>query len=107
MNRTAFLGVALALAASVALASDEKPRFIVNQRSADRTPLPFSEAVQVGGTLYIAGHIGIDPKTDQAARDPATEAKLVMSAVERTVKSAGLTMDEVVSMTVFCTDLGL
>ena len=30
-----------------------------------------------------------------------------MSAVERTVKSAGLTMDDVVSMTVFCTDLGL
>jgi 2-iminobutanoate/2-iminopropanoate deaminase len=30
-----------------------------------------------------------------------------MSAVEQTVKSAGLSMDNVVSVTVFCTDLSL
>jgi 2-iminobutanoate/2-iminopropanoate deaminase len=107
MKTAAFLGVALALVPCVALASEDSPRFIINQRSTDRTPLPFSEGVQVGNTLYIAGHIGIDPKTDQAAQDPATEAKLVMSAVEQTVKSAGLSMDNVVSMTVFCTDLSL
>jgi 2-iminobutanoate/2-iminopropanoate deaminase len=107
MKTATFLGVALALASCVASASEDSPRFIINQRSGDRTALPFSEGVQVGNTLYIAGHIGIDPKTDRAARDPAIEAKLVMNAVEKTVKSAGLTMDNVVSMTVFCTDLGL
>jgi hypothetical protein len=42
MKTAAFVGVALALAPCVALASEDSPRFIVNQRSTDRTPLPFS-----------------------------------------------------------------
>jgi len=107
MKSTAFLGLALLFAPCVLLASGDSPRFIVNQRSADRAPLPFSEGVLIGNTLYIAGHIGIDPKTDQAAHDPETETKLVMSAVERTVTSAGFTMNDLVSVTVYCTDLGL
>ncbi len=91
----------------LAAGPDESPRYIVNQRSSDRASLPFSEGVLDGNTLYISGHIGIDPKTDQAARDPAMEAKLVMNAVEQTVRSAGMSMDDVVSMTVYCNDLAL
>ena len=63
--------------------------------------------MRLGNTLYISGHIGIDRNTDQAARDPGTEAKLVMSAVERTVTSAGFSMENIVSLTVYCTDLDL
>jgi len=107
MKTATCLGLALLLGPCVLLASNDSPQFIVNQRSADRAPLPFSEGVRLGNTLYISGHIGIDPKTDQAARDPGTEAKLVMGAVERTVTSAGFSMDNVVSLTVYCTDLDL
>ena len=107
MKTATFLGLALLLGPCVSLASDESPQFIVTQRSADRASLPFSEGVRLGDTLYISGHIGIDSKTDQAARDPATEAKLVMSAVERTVMAAGFSMGNVVSLTVYCTDLDL
>ena len=32
--------------------------------------LPFSDAVRVGDTLYVAGHLGLDPKTGNAAADP-------------------------------------
>ena len=77
------------------------------ERAALRAPLPFSDAVLVGDTLYIAGHIGIDPKTDRAAEDPRIEAKFVMDRVKATVESAGLTMDDVVTMQIMCTDLGL
>jgi len=31
---------------------------------------PFSDAVRVGDTLYVAGHLGLDPKTGNAAADP-------------------------------------
>lgn len=97
-----------AMFASVgAMAAGGEPRYIISERSADRSPLPFSEGVLVGDTLYVAGHIGIDPKTDKAAESPDVEARLVMNAVERTVKSAGMTMDNLVSVTVYCTDLGL
>ena len=71
------------------------------------SPLPFSDAVLSGDTLYVAGHLGIDPHTGNAATDPATEAHLVMEAVKHTVESAGLGMRDLVSVTVYCTDLQL
>jgi 2-iminobutanoate/2-iminopropanoate deaminase len=71
------------------------------------SPLPFSDAVLSGDTLYVAGHIGVDSHSGNAPTDPTTEARLVMEAVKRTVESAGLTMDDLVSVTVYCTDLQL
>ena len=97
-----------AIAASLpSWSGDEALRYVNGERSAARTSLPFSDAVWAGNTLYVSGHIGIDPKTEQAPQDPALEAKLVMDAVKATVERAGLTMDDFVSVTVYCTDLGL
>lgn len=86
-------------------AADRK--YIVKPRSADRKALPFSEGVLVGNTLYIAGHIGLDAKTSMPPASPEEEARLVMDGIKQTVESAGLSMDDVVSMQVFCTDLKL
>ena len=69
--------------------------------------LPFSDAVRLGDTLYVAGHIGIDPRTGNAAASPETEARLLMDAVKHTLERAGFTMDDFVSVTVYCTDLSL
>lgn len=72
-----------------------------------RSNLPFSDAVWHGNTLYISGHIGLDSKT---ARPPATateEARLVMDGVKRTLKAAGLTMDDLLSVQIFCSDVTL
>jgi 2-iminobutanoate/2-iminopropanoate deaminase len=63
--------------------------------------------VRLGDTLYVAGHIGIDPRTGNAAARPDAEARLVMDGVKRTLERAGFTMDELVSVTVYCTDLAL
>lgn len=102
------IALAFLLVLSAGQAGAEADRQFVNgTRSTARTPLPFSDAVLVGDTLYIAGHIGIDPKTDRAAEDPKIEAKLVMDRVKATVESAGLTMDDIVTMQIMCTDLGL
>jgi 2-iminobutanoate/2-iminopropanoate deaminase len=69
--------------------------------------LPFSDAVRLGDTLYVAGHIGIDPSTGNAAASPEAEARLLMDAVKHTLERAGFTMDDFVSVTVYCTDLSL
>ena len=97
---TAFLAVCLS-----APASDRK--YIVNPRPGDTKALPFSDAVLVGNTLYIAGHIGLDPKTSQAPDDAELEAHLVMDGIKKTVENAGFTMDDIVSVQIFCTDLKL
>jgi 2-iminobutanoate/2-iminopropanoate deaminase len=84
-------------------AADRK--YIPHPQPADAKPLPFSDAVQVGNTLYIAGHIGLDSKTGMAPADPEEEARLVMDAIKKTVESGGFSMDDIVSMQIFCTDL--
>jgi 2-iminobutanoate/2-iminopropanoate deaminase len=84
-------------------AADRK--YIVKTRPTAMKALPFSDGVLVGNTLYIAGHIGLDAKTDAPPASAEDEARLVMDGVKQTVESAGLTMDDVVSVQIFCTDL--
>jgi len=103
--RTIACAVILLTISIAAGAQDRK--FVVNPRPADTKALPFSDAVLVGNTLYIAGHIGTDPKTGQAPADAEQEAHLVMDGFKKTVENAGLTMDDVVSVQIFCTDLKL
>jgi 2-iminobutanoate/2-iminopropanoate deaminase len=86
-------------------AADRK--YIIDPRPGDTKALPFSDGVLVGNTLYIAGHIGLDPKTSMAPADAEQEAHLVMDGIKRTVEEAGLSMDDVVSVQIFCTDLKL
>ena len=103
--RQLVVGILLLLFCTFAVAADRK--HIVKQRASDMKALPFSDAVLVGNTLYIAGHLGLDPKTGQAPADVEQEAHVVMDGFKETVESAGLTMDDVVSIQVFCTDLKL
>src|SRR5208283_858320 len=89
----------------IAGAADRK--YMVKPRPGDMKALPFSDAVLVGNTLYIAGHIGLEAKTGLPPASPEDEARLVMDGVKQTVESAGMTMDDVVSLQIFCTDLKL
>jgi reactive intermediate/imine deaminase len=99
--------VAVLLLIVSAAASGADRKYIVNPRPADTKALPFSDAVLVGNTLYIAGHIGTDPKTGQVPADAEQEARLVMDGIKKTVENAGLSMDDIVSVQVFCSDLKL
>lgn len=100
-----FVAVLLVLYCAALSAADRK--YIVKPKPADAKALPFSEAVLVGNTLYIAGHIGLDAKTGAPPASAEDEARLVMDGVKQTVEMAGLTMDDVVSVQIFCTDLKL
>jgi len=67
--------------------------------------LPFSSGVVVGDTLYVAGTTGVDPSTPNKNLSAEEEARLAMNQVKQVVAQAGMTMDDVVSVQVFCTDL--
>lgn len=60
-----------------------------------------------GDALYFSVHIGLDAATGQAAAAIEKEAALVMDAVKQTLEQAGLSMDDLVSVTVYCTDSDL
>lgn len=99
------VAVALTILTFCVAAGAADRKFVVKPRASDRKALPFSEGVLVGNTLYIAGHIGLDPKTDAPPATPEDEAKMVMDGIKQTVELAGLKMDDVVSVQIFCTDL--
>ena len=69
--------------------------------------LPYSNAVLVGDTLYLAGSIGIDPETGAPPADIKQEVRIVMDGMKRRLEMAGMSMDDLVSVQVFCPDLSL
>ena len=69
--------------------------------------LPFSDGVLVGDTLYLAGKIGIDPETGRAPDDVEKEIRLLLDGMKATLAATNLTMDDLVSVQIFCPDLSL
>jgi 2-iminobutanoate/2-iminopropanoate deaminase len=67
--------------------------------------LPFSDAVRVGETLYVAGRLGVDRATGKPPSDPADEARAVMNDVRAVLAAAGMTPDDLVNVTIFAPDV--
>jgi len=67
---------------------------------------PFSSAVMAGNILYIAGTTdSTDPITGKPPVDATRGAKVVLDNIKKTVEKAGLTMDDLVWVQVFASDL--
>ncbi len=69
--------------------------------------LPFSHGVLTGDTLWIAGTLGIDPKTGAVPSDVTREIELLLDGFAAKLALADMTMDDLVSVQVFCPDLSL
>jgi 2-iminobutanoate/2-iminopropanoate deaminase len=82
-------------------------RSYVGASSADKPGgAAFSQAVRVGDTLYLAGTLGLTADR-KVPEDVAVEAKNALDAVKKTLAEAGMTMDDLVSVQVFCSDVAL
>jgi 2-iminobutanoate/2-iminopropanoate deaminase len=68
---------------------------------------PYSDAILVGDTLYLSGKIGLDPKTGKPPAEVEEEIKLMMDGFRTTLAQAGMTMDDLATVTVYCSDLSL
>lgn len=69
---------------------------------------PFSDAVLIDGkTLYLSGRIGLIPGTTKVPDTAEEEAHLVMQDVQRVLAMAGMTMDQLVSLQIFASDVSL
>lgn len=66
--------------------------------------LPFSGAVKIDDTLYLSGAIGLDEDRKVPATAKA-ETKLLLDGIRATLKEAGYTMDDLVTVTIYCSDV--
>jgi 2-iminobutanoate/2-iminopropanoate deaminase len=69
--------------------------------------LPFSDGVLAGNTLYLAGRLGTDPKTNTIPADIEQEIRFMLDGFKATLAQAGMTMDNIVTVTIYCPDLTL
>jgi len=97
--------VAIVAAVAITHAQTSSRRVINLPTRTDK--LPFSQAVLVGNTLYLSGTIGIDPATGDAPTDVEKEAHLALDAWKALVTQAGMKMEDIVTVTIYCTDLSL
>ena len=67
---------------------------------------PYSQAVEVNGTLYISGQVPINPKTGEIPPTIEEQTRQVMENIKAILDAAGYTFDDVVKSTVLLTDMG-
>ena len=70
--------------------------------------MPFSDAVLVDGrTLYLSGRIGLLAGERAVPENVEDEAHLVLQDVARVLALAGMQMDDLVQLQIFCSDVSL
>lgn len=68
---------------------------------------PYAQAVKCGKTLYVSGQIYIDPATGEFVQGGITEkVNRVMDNIKAIIEAAGMTMNDIVKVTIFLTDMG-
>jgi reactive intermediate/imine deaminase len=82
-------------------------RQIIQTSDAPRAIGTYSQAVKIGGTVYLSGQIPLDPVTGQlVSGDIDAEIRRAFDNLKAIAKAAGGSLDNAVKLTVFLTDLG-
>ena len=67
---------------------------------------PYSQAVRVGGTIYLSGQIPLVPETMAMVEgDARAQIRQVLHNLEAVARAAGGSLDDIAKLTVFLTDL--
>ena len=83
------------------------PRSIVVTGEAPAAIGPYSQGVLADGWLFTAGQIALDPRSGEMVGQTAAEqARRALENARAIVVAAGLTLADVVKVTVFLRDLG-
>ena len=92
-------GLVVGVVASTS-AQPERQAINLPGRSVDA---PFSDAILAGDTLYVAGRLGLE--NGQVPDDPQQEARNALDQIQAVLAEAGMTMNDLVTVQVFCSDV--
>jgi reactive intermediate/imine deaminase len=65
----------------------------------------YSQAVRAGNTVYLSGQIGLDPESMRMAEGIEAQTRRVFDNLRAVAAAAGGSLDGVVKLTVYLTDL--
>jgi reactive intermediate/imine deaminase len=65
----------------------------------------YAQAVREGNTVYLSGQIGLDPKTMQLVEGIDAQIERVLQNLDAVVRASGGTLDDLVKLNVYLTDL--
>ena len=66
----------------------------------------YSQAIRTGDTVYLSGQIGLDPDTMQMVEGIETQIHRVFQNLRAVAIAAGSSLDDLVKLNVYLTDLG-
>ena len=78
----------------------------INTTNAPAAIGPYSQAIEACGTVYVSGQLPIDPATGEFAQGGIqAEARQSLTNIKNILAEAGLTMQNVVKVTVLLADI--
>ncbi len=97
--------ILFAAVGSLSCVSERTKRFITTD-AAPAAIGPYSQAVQVGDTLYLSGQIAIDPATGQLVLGGIEkETRQILDNIGAVLAEAGMDFSDVVQVQVFLRDI--
>jgi 2-iminobutanoate/2-iminopropanoate deaminase len=101
--RRQFLALLLTLASTSAFAD----KTVIESPDAPKAIGPYSQAIASGKLVFVSGSLPFDPagKIDYSQQDVSAQTRRALDNVVLELKAANLTLDDVVSATVYVTDI--
>jgi len=79
---------------------------VINTKNAPAAIGPYSQAIEVNGTLYISGQVPVDPATAKVVEGGIVEqTKQVMKNIEAILDEAGYSFSDVIKSTCLLSDM--
>ena len=80
---------------------------LIESPDAPRAIGPYSQAIQSGKLVFVSGSLPFDPagKVDYSKQDVSAQTRRALDNIVLELKPAGLTLNDVVSATVYVTDI--
>ncbi|MDH3412597.1 MAG: RidA family protein [Gammaproteobacteria bacterium] len=82
-------------------------RTTINTSDAPSAIGAYSQAVNINGTVYLSGQIPLVPESMTLVEDPDEQIHQVFKNLGAVTRAAGGSLNEVVKLTVYLTDLSL
>jgi 2-iminobutanoate/2-iminopropanoate deaminase len=80
-------------------------KVVISTEKAPKPSGPYSQAVMVNQTVFVAGQLGIDPDTGKPAEGIEAQVRLALKNIQAILEASGSSVNNIVKVGVFLKDL--